>query len=103
MQLYFALLFNANVQGFATGQIYQGDSKVFCAPGINCYSCPGAVAACPLGSLQGAFSSTNHSTLYYIGGILLLCAAGLVCNTLWKMKMMREEAALLKAGEEATV
>ena len=40
---------------------------------------------------------------YAVGGILLLCAAGLVCNTLWKMKMMREEAALLKAGEEATV
>lgn len=40
---------------------------------------------------------------YAVGGILLLCTAGLVCNTLWKMKMMREEAALLKAGEEAAV
>ena len=99
MQLYFALLFNANVQGFATGQIYQGDSKVFCAPGINCYSCPGAVAACPLGSLQGAFSSPNHSTLYYIGGILLLygvlfgrmicgwaCPFGLIGELLYKIK-----------------
>ena len=98
MQLYFALLFNANVQGFATGQIYQGNTKVFCAPGINCYSCPGAVAACPLGSLQGAFSSPNHSTLYYIGGILLLygvlfgrmicgwaCPFGLIGELLYKI------------------
>lgn len=99
MQLYFALLFNANVQGFATGTIYQGNTKVFCAPGINCYSCPGAVAACPLGSLQGAFSSPNHSTLYYIVGILLLygvlfgrmicgwaCPFGLIGELLYKIK-----------------
>ncbi len=99
MQLYFALLFNANVQNFATGSIYQGKTKVFCAPGINCYSCPGAVAACPLGSLQGAFSSPNHSTLYYIAGILLLygvlfgrmicgwaCPFGLIGELLYKIK-----------------
>ena len=99
MQLYFALLFNANIQGFATGSIYQGGTKVFCAPGINCYSCPGAVAACPLGSLQGAFSSPNHNTLYYIVGILLLycvlfgrmicgwaCPFGLIGELLYKIK-----------------
>ena len=99
MQLYFALLFNANIQGFATGTIYQGDTKVFCAPGINCYSCPGAVAACPLGSLQGSFSSPNHSTVYYIVGILLLycvlfgrmicgwaCPFGLIGELLYKIK-----------------
>ena len=57
MQLYFALLFNANLKGFATGNIYQGDTKKMCVPGINCYSCPGAVGACPIGSLQGSFSA----------------------------------------------
>ena len=51
MQLYFAVLFNANLKGFVTGNIYQGNSKIICAPGINCYSCPGAVGACPLGTL----------------------------------------------------
>ncbi len=99
MQLYFALLFNANIQGFATGSIYQGNSKVFCAPGINCYSCPGAVAACPLGSLQGSFSSPNRSTIYYIVGILALygilfgrmicgwaCPFGLIGELLYKIK-----------------
>ena len=71
MQLYFGLLMNANLKGFVTGNIYQGGSKVMCAPGINCYSCPGAAGACPLGSLQGSFSA-DHSTIYYVGGILLL-------------------------------
>ena len=71
MQLYFALLFNANLKGFVTGQIYKGNTKAMCVPGINCYSCPGAVGACPIGSLQGSFSA-DKSTLYYVGGILLL-------------------------------
>ena len=56
MQLYFALLFNANLKGFVSGNIYQGNSKQVCVPGINCYSCPGAVGACPLGSLQGSLT-----------------------------------------------
>ena len=98
MQLYFALLFNANLKGFVTGNIYQGSTKQFCAPGINCYSCPGAISACPLGSLQGSFSA-DHSTIYYVGGILLLysvlfgrmicgwmCPFGLVQELLYKIK-----------------
>ena len=71
IQLYTALLYNANLKGFVQGSIYKGNSKVLCAPGINCYSCPGAVGACPLGSLQGAISS-DKSTLWYVGGTLLL-------------------------------
>ncbi len=63
VQLYFGLLLNANLKGFVTGNIYQGKSKIVCAPGINCYSCPGAVGACPLGSLQGSFSA-GKSTIF---------------------------------------
>ena len=76
MQLYFALLFNANLKGFVNvdgyfnGKIYEGQTKNVCVPGINCYSCPGAVGACPLGSLQGAIG--ERSTLFYVGGTLLL-------------------------------
>ena len=72
IQLYAALLHNANLKGFASGQIYTGGSKVVCAPGLNCYSCPGAVGACPLGSLQNALSATPHRLPYYVFGILLL-------------------------------
>ena len=98
MQLYFAVLFNANLKGFITGNIYQGSTKQFCAPGINCYSCPGAIGACPLGSLQGSFSA-DHSTIWYVGGILLLysimfgrmicgwlCPFGLVQELMYKIK-----------------
>ena len=73
MQLYFGLLLNANLKGFISGRIYTGKSKIVCAPGINCYSCPGAIGACPLGSLQGTFSK-NHSAVFYVCGILLLYA-----------------------------
>ena len=72
IQLYAALLHNANLKGYATGQIYTGPSKVVCAPGLNCYSCPGAVGACPLGSLQNALSATPHRLPYYVFGILFL-------------------------------
>ena len=92
MQLYFALLFNANLKGFVTGNIYQGATKKVCAPGINCYSCPGAVAACPLGSLQGAFSA-DHSTLYYVGGILLLYSiffGRMICGWLCPFGLIQE-------------
>ena len=73
MQLYLGLLLNANLKGFISGRIYTGKTKIVCAPGINCYSCPGAVGACPLGSLQGSFSK-NHSAVFYVCGILLLYA-----------------------------
>ena len=98
VQLYFGLLINANLKGFISGNIYQGGSKIMCAPGINCYSCPGAIGACPLGSLQGSFSA-DRSTLFYVGGILLLysimlgrmicgwlCPFGLIQELLYKFK-----------------
>ena len=72
IQLYSALLFNANLKGFATGKIFKGASKNLCAPGLNCYSCPGAVGACPLGSLQNSLISSNTSTVYYVFGIIML-------------------------------
>ena len=72
IQLYAALLFNANLKGFATGRIYKGALKNICTPGINCYSCPGAAGACPLGAFQSSIYSSNKSTLYYVGAILLL-------------------------------
>jgi len=72
IQIYAALLFNANLKGFATGRIYKGSLKNICTPGLNCYSCPAASGACPLGSLQNSIYSSNKSTLYYVGAILLL-------------------------------
>ena len=99
IQLYAALLFNANLKGFQTGRIYQGSTKNICTPGLNCYSCPGAVGACPMGALQNALSDSGKTAPYYVVGIILLygllfgrwicgflCPFGLVQDLLHKIK-----------------
>ncbi len=99
IQLYAALLFNANLKGFKTGRIYQGSVKNVCAPGLNCYSCPGASAACPMGALQNALSDSGKTVPYYMLGIILLygllfgrwicgflCPFGLIQDLLHKIK-----------------
>ncbi len=99
IQLYCALLFNANIKGFVTGQIYKGSVKNICTPGLNCYSCPGATGACPMGALQNALSTSGKRTPYYVIGIILLysilfgrmicgffCPFGLVQELLYKIK-----------------
>ena len=72
IQLYAALLFNANIKGFFTGNIYTGETKYMCVPGLNCYSCPGAAGACPLGALQNALAKSGTAAPYYVLGILVL-------------------------------
>ena len=99
IQLYAALLTNANIKGFVTGQIYKGPLKNVCTPGLNCYSCPGASGACPLGALQNALASSNARVPYYVFGILILyailfgrwicgflCPFGLIQELLYKIK-----------------
>ncbi len=99
IQLYAALLTNANVKGFVTGQIYKGPLKTVCSPGLNCYSCPGAAGACPLGSLQNALASSGARVPFYVFGIILLygllvgrwicgflCPFGLIQELLHKIK-----------------
>ena len=58
VQVLAAVLYNANIGGFLKGEIYRGNSKKFCVPGLNCYSCPGAIASCPLGALQASLNSS---------------------------------------------
>ena len=72
IQLACALIYNAHLKGFGEGTIYQGSLKGMCVPGLNCYSCPGAVAACPLGSLQSAMGSIPSRIPYYLLGLLIL-------------------------------
>lgn len=72
VQLYSALLYNAHLKGFTDGEIYKGITKGVCVPGLNCYSCPGAVGACPLGALQNAIASSASRPAFYIVGTILL-------------------------------
>ena len=93
IQLYSALLHNAFLRGFITGDIYRGSAKVLCAPGLNCYSCPAATGACPLGALQNALASADHRAGWYVLGILLLYGVILgrtICGWLCPMGLIQE-------------
>ena len=97
IQLFSAALYNLNVKGFAQSTIYRGPTKGVCVPGLNCYSCPGAIAACPLGALQSALNNLPALPLYVLGtlaifGALLgravcafLCPIGLLQELLYKI------------------
>jgi len=67
-----SVITNANIGGFFTGKIWQGDSKIVCVPGLNCYSCPGALGACPIGALQAVLGGNKHNFSFYVVGILIL-------------------------------
>ena len=66
-----AVISNAYVAGFFQGKIYQGDSKAFCVPGLNCYACPGALGSCPIGSLQAVLGARGSAIPWYTGGFLV--------------------------------
>ncbi len=93
IQLYAALLYNAHAKGFITGDIYTGSSKALCVPGFNCYSCPGAIGACPLGALQNALASSGNRAPTYVLGILLLFGLTLgrtICGYLCPLGLLQE-------------
>ena len=90
------LIYNADVKRWFSGGISHSPLKTVCVPGLNCYSCPGAVAACPLGSLQNTLA--NGQLPFFITGFFLLigtlfgrvvcgfiCPAGLVQELLYKI------------------
>ncbi len=98
VQLGYCALTNGYAAGFAKGDIFKGPTKALCLPGLNCYSCPGALGSCPIGSLQAVLASRNYQFSFYIVGFLLvvggllgrfvcgwLCPFGLVQDLLYKI------------------
>ena len=75
-----ALLTNLHLPNFLKGGLYQGAGKTVCVPGLNCYSCPAASGACPIGAFQAVVGSSKFSFSYYITGFLILLAAVLVLS-----------------------
>lgn len=93
IQLFSALIYNVNLKGFTDGTIYQGKLKGLCTPGLNCYSCPGAVAACPLGTLQNALSAVPQKFPFYIFGMLMLMGlfwGRIICGFLCPFGLIQE-------------
>ncbi|MDR3231295.1 MAG: 4Fe-4S binding protein [Synergistaceae bacterium] len=84
---------NAWWPGFVRGRIYGGVLKSVCVPGLNCYSCPGAVASCPLGSLQAVLGSWRYSFSFYVVGLMMgfgLLFGRLVCGFLCPFGLLQE-------------
>lgn len=71
-QVLWAVITNSYIIGFVRGKIYQGKIKNVCVPGMNCYSCPGAVAACPIGALQATIGSYEYKFAFYVTGFMIL-------------------------------
>jgi len=71
-QIIAAITTNANINGFLKGTIYKGNTKKICVPGLNCYSCPGAMGSCPIGSLQAAIGTVKYDFSFYIVGLMSL-------------------------------
>ena len=63
---------NAHIAGFIRGDIFKGSSKTVCVPGLNCYSCPGAVGSCPVGAFQAVAGSKKYDFSFYISGIAII-------------------------------
>ena len=90
------LVYNADAGNWFSGTVSRSPLKHVCVPGLNCYSCPGAVAACPLGSLQNTIA--NGRFPFFITGFLMLagtllgrmvcsfvCPVGLIQELLYKI------------------
>ena len=98
VQIGFTAVTNSYGKGFMEGSVYQGPLKSFCLPGLNCYSCPGALGSCPIGAVQAVITTRNFSFSYYLAGFFLivgallgrfvcgwLCPFGLVQDLLYKI------------------
>mgnify|MGYP002510562519 CR=1 FL=1 len=84
---------NAHLLNFNGGKLYTGKWKQFCNPGLNCYSCPAAGLACPIGALQAVSGSMNYSFSFYVVGILLAFGVVLgraVCGWLCPFGLLQE-------------
>lgn len=93
VQLAFAALTNGYAAGFLKGTIYKGESKYLCLPGLNCYSCPGALGSCPLGAFQAVITGRDRSFSFYVAGFLLLFGAVLgrfVCGWLCPFGLVQD-------------
>lgn len=107
VQLLFTIITNGYIYGFLRGKIYQGRLKYLCVPGLNCYSCPGAVASCPMGALQALLNGQGFQVpfavlgFFFLFGSLLgrfvcgwLCPFGLVQDLLHKIPLFRKRKRL---------
>ena len=91
------ILTNIHLPNFFKGTLYQGKGKYACVPGLNCYSCPGATGACPIGAFQAVIGSSKFKFSYYITGTLILMGVllgrficGFLCPFGWLQELLHK-------------
>lgn len=107
VQILFTILTNGYMYGFLHGKIYKGVLKYSCVPGLNCYSCPGALGSCPIGALQAALNQRKLNVPFAVIGFLFifgslfgrfvcgwLCPFGLFQDLLHKIPIFRKRKKL---------
>lgn len=95
---------NLYLGNFLDGRLYKGKWKSFCNPGMNCYSCPAATTACPIGAMQAVNGSIDFKTSFYVWGMILafgvilgravcgfLCPFGLIQELLYKSQFPKKK------------
>lgn len=107
VQLLYTIITNGYAYGFLNGKIYQGNLKYTCVPGLNCYSCPGAYASCPIGALQALLNQRGFQVpfavlgFFFLFGSILgrfvcgwLCPFGLLQDLLHKIPLFHKKKRL---------
>lgn len=107
VQVIYTIITNGYLYGFLQGKIYKGNLKYACVPGLNCYSCPGALASCPLGALQAALNERRVEVPFAVLGFFFvfgsvfgrficgwLCPFGLLQDLLHKIPIFRKRKQL---------
>ena len=102
IQMLATVFFNGYIAGIMKGKIFTGKSKGICVPVLNCYSCPSALGACPIGALQTVAGGAKHKISFYALGILILfgvilgrlvcgflCPFGLFQDLLYKIPLKK--------------
>lgn len=93
VQFCFTALSNGYLAGFMKGNIYKGPLKFVCVPGLNCYSCPGALGSCPIGAFQSVLASRDYHFAFYVSGFLIFFGAllgRLVCGWLCPFGLVQD-------------
>ena len=121
VQIVYTMITNGYLYGYLNGKIYKGSLKYTCVPGLNCYSCPGAVGSCPLGALQAALNKREIQVPFAVLGFFFLfgsifgrfvcgwlCPFGLLQDLLHRIPMFKKRKqfphhAIFKYGKYATL
>ncbi|WIF96153.1 4Fe-4S binding protein [Caminicella sporogenes] len=93
VQIITSIGINSYFKGFFEGDIYKGNLKKICVPGLNCYSCPSALGSCPIGSLQAIISDIKYKFSFYVVGFLMLLGGLLgrfICGWLCPFGLIQE-------------